>query len=109
VAEVRGAFRPPEGGTRRLVAHPPALAAAKRELERFLFAEVYRSPRVLAIRVPAQQKLADLFGWYAAHPELLPQRFQDRAEECGILRSTADYIAGMTDRFLDLDHARRLA
>jgi dGTPase len=108
VADVRMAFRPPEGGTRRLVAHPPALAAAKRELERFLFDEVYRSPRVLAIRVPAQQKLADLFGWYVAHPESLPPRFRERAADCGIPRSTADYIAGMTDRFLELDHARRL-
>jgi dGTPase len=109
VADVRTAFRPPEGGTRRLVAHPPALAAAKRELERFLFEEVYRCERVLAIRVPAQQKLADLFGWYVAHPESLPPRFRERAAGCGIPRSTADYIAGMTDRFLELDHARRLA
>jgi dGTPase len=109
VADVRAAFRPPEGGTRRLVAHPTALAAAKRELERFLFEEVYRSDKVLAIRVPAQQKLADLFGWYVAHPDSLPPRFRDRAADCGVPRSTADYIAGMTDRFLDLDHARRLA
>jgi dGTPase len=108
VVDVRAAFRPPEGGTRRLVAHPPALAAAKRELERFLFDEVYRSERVLAIRVPAQQKLADLFGWYVTHPESLPPRFRERAADCGIPRSTADYIAGMTDRFLELDHARRL-
>jgi hypothetical protein len=91
-----------------LMAHPPALAAAKRELERFLFDEVYRSERVLAIRVPAQAKLADLFGWYLAHPESLPLRFRERAASCGVPRSTADYIAGMTDRFLELDHARRL-
>ena len=108
VADVRAAFRPPEGGTRRLVAHAPPLAAAKRELERFLFEEVYRSERVLAIRVPAQQKLAALFGWYVAHPDSLPPRFRDRAAVCGVPRSTADYIAGMTDRFLELDHARRL-
>jgi dGTPase len=108
VAEVRAAFRPADGGTRRLVAHAPAIAAAKRELERFLFEKVYRSERVLAIRVPAQQKLSALFGWYLAHPESLPPRFQERAADCGIPRSTADYIAGMTDRFLELDHARRL-
>ena len=108
VAEVRAAFRPAEGGTRRLVAHAPAIAAAKRELERFLFEKVYRSERVLAIRVPAQQKLSALFGWYATHPESLPPRFRERAASCGVPRSTADYIAGMTDRFLELDHARRL-
>jgi dGTPase len=107
VADVRAAFRPAAGGTRRLVAHAPPLAAAKRELERFLFEEVYRCERVLAIRVPAQKKLADLFNWYVAHPESLPPRFRERAARYGIPRSTADYIAGMTDRFLELDHARR--
>ena len=105
---IRAAAIAVRSGTRRLVAHAPALAAAKRELERFLFDEVYRSERVLAIRVPAQHKLADLFGWYAAHPEALPPRFRERAADCGVPRSTADYIAGMTDRFLELDHARRL-
>ncbi len=105
----RAAFRPAAGGTRRLVTHAPDLAAAKRELERFLFEKVYRSERVLAIRVPAQRKLADLFGWYLAHPDELPPGFRERAKSCGIPRSTADYIAGMTDRFLEADHARRLS
>ena len=108
VADVRAAFRPEAGGRRRLVAHAPPLAATKRVLERFLFEEVYRSGRVLAIRVPAQQKLAELFDWYLRHPDDLPPRFRERAAACGIPRSTADYIAGMTDRFLELDHARRL-
>ncbi|MFM8414804.1 MAG: dGTP triphosphohydrolase [Planctomycetota bacterium] len=108
VAGVRAAFRPAAGGTRRLVAHDPVLAASKRELERFLFDRVYRSERVLAMRVPAQRKLADLFDWYVAHPDALPPRFRERAGDCGIRRSTADYIAGMTDRFLEADHARRL-
>ena len=108
VADVREAWRPAAGGTRRLVAHPPGLAAAKRELERFLFERVYRSERVLAIRVPAQRKLTDLFDWYLTHPTELPERFRERAVSCGTPRSIADYIAGMTDRFLEADHARRL-
>ncbi len=103
VADVRSAAR-----GRRIVGHTPGVATAKRELERFLFDRVYRSDTVLAVRVPAQQKLAELFTWYVAHPDCLPQRFRDRAETFGIPRSTADYIAGMTDRFLETDHARRL-
>ncbi len=109
VADVRAAFRPAAGGTRRLVAHAADLAAAKRDLERFLFERVYRSERVLAIRVPAQRRLADLFGWYVAHPDELPPRFRARGVSCGIPRSAADYLAGMTDRFLEADHGRRLA
>ncbi len=93
---------------RGIVAHTPEVAAAKRELERFLFARVYRSERVLAIRGPAQQRLAELFAWYVTHPDMLPPRFRERAAAWGVPRSVADYIAGMTDRFLEVDHARRL-
>ena len=103
IADVRAA-----GRGRRVVGHTPAVATAKQELERFLFDRVYRCDTVLAVRVPAQQKLAELFKWYVAHPDVLPPRYRDRAESCGTPRSTADYIAGMTDRFLETDYARRL-
>jgi dGTPase len=109
VAAVRRAWTGPDGRTgRRLVAHEPAVAAGKRELERFLFERVYRSEQVLAVRVPAQHRLSSLFDWYCGHADALPAGFRRRAEEFGLRRSVADYIAGMTDRFLEHDHARRL-
>jgi dGTPase len=109
VAAVRAAWRGPDGrGTRRLVAHEPGVAAGKRQLEKFLFERVYRSDRVLAVRIPAQRRLAGLFEWYGGHPDALPASFRRRADEFGLRRSVADYIAGMTDRFLEHDHARRL-
>ena len=109
VAAVRQAWRGPDGRTgRRIVAHAPAVAAGKRQLEKFLFERVYRSPLVLEVRVPAQQRLTRLFEWYCDHPAELPANFRQRAETFGVRRSVADYIAGMTDRFLELDHDRRL-
>lgn len=109
VARVRQVFRgdgplPP----RRIIAHDAELAAGKRQLERFLFDRVYRSDRVLEMRVPAQQKLTELFEWYAARPDELPAGYRHRAATYGVGRSAADYIAGMTDRFLEVDHRRRL-
>ena len=92
----------------RIVAHAPAVTAGKRELERFLFQRVYRSDRVLAVRVPAQRKLTRLFEWYCVHPVELPPGFRIRAEQFGVRRSVADYIAGMTDRYLDRDHDLRI-
>jgi dGTPase len=92
----------------KIVAHAPAVAAAKRQLEQFLFHRVYRSESVLAVRIPAQRKLTRLFDWYCLRPAEMPPAFCGRAESCGIRRSVADYIAGMTDRYLDLDHDRRL-
>ena len=110
VARVRQVFRgdgpmPP----RRIIAHDAATAAGKRQLERFLFDRVYRSDRVLEMRVPAQQKLTELFEWYAARPDELPAGYRHRAATYGVGRSAADYIAGMTDRYLEVDHRRRLS
>jgi dGTPase len=109
VASVRESGRGPDGGPRRrIVSHAADVTARKAELERFLFTRVYRSERVLAVRVPAQRKLTELFDWYCRHPDRLPAGFRGRATQFGLKRSVADYIAGMTDRYLDLDHDRRL-
>jgi dGTPase len=109
-ARVREVFRGqgPAAG-RRLVAHQAEIAAGKRQLERFLFERVYRSELVLAVRVPAQQKLTELFQWYVSHPEDMPPGYRQRAEAFGVRRSVADYLAGMTDRYLEIDHRRRVA
>jgi len=63
---------------------------------------------VLAVRVPAQRKLTRLFDWYCLRPQELPASFRGRSERFGVRRSVADYIAGMTDRFLDRDHDLRI-
>ncbi|MBM4010764.1 MAG: dNTP triphosphohydrolase [Planctomycetes bacterium] len=110
VARVRDVFRGSAGTPgRRIVAHAPTIAAGKRQLERFLFERVYRSDRVLAVRVPAQRQLTELFDWYVARPDRMPAGYRQRAEAFGVRRSVADYLAGMTDRYLEFDHARRLA
>ena len=109
VARVRAVFDGLDGGRGvRVVSHSPALAAGKKQLEIFLFQRVYRSDRVMIVRAAAQEKLSQLFHWYVAHPDELPARFRTRAAEWGVRRSTADYLAGMTDRFLEQDHERRL-
>jgi dGTPase len=109
VADVRAFFHGVDGrGHQRLVVHPAALAAAKRQLERFLFDRVYRCDRVLAVRKPAQERLTELFCFYERNPDEMPPGFRRRATDFGVPRSVADYIAGMTDRYLERDHARRL-
>ena len=92
----------------RIVTHAADTTAGKTTLERFLFQRVYRSESVLAVRRPAQARLAELFEWFCTRPEAMPAGFVRRADDWGIRRSVADYIAGMTDRFLEREHARRL-
>ena len=109
VAAVREAFRGRDGGRgMRIIEHTPAVSAGKKQLEKFLFQRVYRSDRVMTVRTAAQEKLTRLFHWYCGHPDEMPPGFRGRCGEFGVPRSVADYIAGMTDRYLEWDHARRL-
>ena len=77
------------------------LAEQKRELEVFLYDQVYRHPRLIAVRSHAQDRLRSLFAAYTTRPDLLPPAFQERALRVGVSRAVGDYLAGMTDRFCD--------
>jgi dGTPase len=83
------------------IAGSAELAEQKIELERFLYDEVYRHPRLIAVRADAQTRLQAMFDRYCSEPELLPARYRERAGEVGLERSAGDYLAGMTDRFCD--------
>ena len=83
------------------IAGSPELGARKLELERFLYDEVYRHPRLIAVRAEAQTRLQAMFDRYQSQVDLLPPRYRKRAEEVGLERSVGDYLAGMTDRFCD--------
>lgn len=75
------------------------LAEQKRELERFLYEQVYRHPRLIAMRREAQAKLQAAFQGYLDNPHLLPPHHFRRVERVGVPRAVGDYLAGMTDRF----------
>lgn len=97
-----------EGHPLRIVAHSPRITAGKKDLEAFLFRKVYRSERVMDVRVAAQAKLSHLFRWYCNHSESIAPSYRERAATVGVRRSVADYLAGMTDRYLEWDHDRRM-
>jgi dGTPase len=92
----------------RVVTHSSGIAAGKKELEAFLFRKVYRSDRVMSVRLAAQEKLSRLFQWYCDHPDAMAPSYRDRSATVGLRRSVADYLAGMTDRYLEWDHDRRV-
>lgn len=107
VAAVR-AQRNDLGHPRRIAMHSPQIASGKKDLESFLFRKVYRSERVMGVRLAAQEKLSRLFQWYCDHPDSIAPSYRERTPSLGLQRSVADYIAGMTDRYLEWDHDRRL-
>jgi len=98
LAEVRAA--PP------LIAFTESMQAENRALKGFLHQHLYQHFQVLRMTVKARRIIHDLFGAFVADPRLLPPQYQQLAETEGIARVTADYIAGMTDRYSVKEHRR---
>ena len=92
-----------------VVAFSAAMAEGLGELSSFLFSEVYRAPRVMAIMSQAETMVVDLFRRYFEDPLLLPDGWrQDVAGLPDAMRGprTVDFVAGMTDRYAIEEHLR---
>jgi dGTPase len=78
------------------------------ELKEFLFANFYRHYRVVRMAVKAERLIQELFRAYVDRPLQLPFDVQARVAESGdgLFRVVCDYIAGMTDRYIILEHKR---
>jgi len=91
---------------RAVVGFSPAMERDLRALKDFLFAHMYRHPRVAASMARAQGVVTDLYGAFLADPALLPPdwaRACEAAEPGAVVR---DYIAGMTDRYALAEYGR---
>ena len=80
----------------------------KLALKRFLHDRFYNHPRVLRMTRKAEWIVGDLFKVYREDPSLLPERMRERLASESHARVTADYIAGMTDRFAMEEHRKLL-
>jgi len=61
------------------------------------------------VMADAEHVVCDLFARYTATPADLPPEWGDgitRADETTRARRIADYIAGMTDRYALIEHAK---
>ena len=97
---VRGAGRP-------LVGFSEGMAADERALKTFLYANMYRSPPLLAVQGEAKKVIATLFAAYRSDPALIPvQRRPAEAPLVPTLRAISDFVAGMTDRYAITQHCQ---
>ena len=78
-------------------------------LKSFLREHLYRHFEVLRMTAKARRVIQDLFSAFVADPRLLPPQYQIMADTGSIERATADYIAGMTDRYSMKEHRRLFA
>ena len=91
-----------------LIGFSAAIRAEQLELKQFLNEKLYRHYRVARMSSKARRIVTELFEAFLSEPRLLPPEFQARAGE-DKARATADYIAGMTDRYAMLEHRRLFA
>src|SRR5262245_52254609 len=102
VVEVREAPRP-------VVGFSPAMEKSDRDIKGFLYPRMYRHDRVERVMADAERVVRDLFAHYTVTPADLPPEWGDgidRVDEATRARRIADYIAGMTDRYALIEHAK---
>jgi len=99
-ADVRHAAQP-------LVGFSPAMVQADADIKGFLRPRMYRHERVMRVMGDAEAVLRELFAHFAASPADLPAEWGEGiADEATRMRRIADYIAGMTDRYALVEHAK---
>jgi dGTPase len=85
------------------------MAAKDKALKQFLWTNMYVHAEVAEMKAEAFQVVKDLFGALMADPSQMPEAWRkglDSGDKMKTARRVADYIAGMTDRFAQDEHAR---
>lgn len=96
-----------------LVAFSRPLRAQIAELKSFLRANLYQHQQVNKMSEHANQVIARLFAGFFNNPDLLPDEHREKAlmkknlaGNEAFARVISDYIAGMTDRYAEIEYQR---
>src|SRR5664280_2745132 len=107
------AHKPSAGEVRKakgpLVEFSPSMKKADADIKGFLRPRMYKHTRVTRVMDDAEGVLRDLFAHYLETPADMPAEWAegfDLAGESTRARRIADYIAGMTDRYALVEHAK---
>ena len=90
----------------RMASLSPAMEEARKSAKSFLYQRLYNSPGMEELHAHAAHVVKSLFGSIMADPSLLPRDHQAQIPSEGLARTVADYIAGMTDTFIEQLWAR---
>ena len=92
--------------THNVLGHSEDMTRRNRELKDFLYAKLYRHPRVVRMAVKAERIISDLFHAYLDESAILPIHIQELIGKRSLERIACDYIAGMTDRYAVDEHRK---
>ena len=76
------------------------------ELREYLYENLYYNPKVHEPNQRGVKLLEALFAYYLKHPDAIGSQSRARIEAEGLHRAICDYLAGMTDRYVALEHKR---
>jgi len=85
----------------RLAALSPEMEAERATAKRFLYENFYNSPGMEEEHERAAQVVQQIFSTIMSDPSLLPADHQIQIPSEGLARTVADYIAGMTDSYIE--------
>jgi dGTPase len=85
----------------RIALLSPEVEEKRRQAKTYLYAHLYQSPELDAEHALAEEVVKTLYAAWTENPELLPLDHQARIREEGVPRAVADYIAGMTDAYIE--------
>jgi dGTPase len=100
IATIEDVRRHPE----RLVAFSPPVETERKQLKNFLYQNVYYSPGLLTDKATAEQTLTELFEFFLNSPGELPEGYYEKSGQEPLHRVVCDYIAGMTDSYVQQQH-----
>jgi dGTPase len=84
----------------RLAALSPQVEAERSQAKRFLYANLYNSTGMEETHDHAAEVVQGLFAALIADPAQLPADHQAQIHTQGLARTVSDYIAGMTDSYI---------
>ncbi|MGH9600364.1 MAG: dGTP triphosphohydrolase [Terracidiphilus sp.] len=90
----------------RLAALSAEMEAARAGAKEFLYAKLYNSPGMEEEHAHASRVVQELFDGLMADPGMLPADHRAQIPTEGLARTVADYIAGMTDSYIEQNWQR---
>lgn len=85
----------------RLAAFSAETEAARATAKQFLYDNFYNSPGMEEVHRHGELVVKELFAALIVDPALLPEDHQAQIGSQGLARTVTDYIAGMTDAFIE--------
>jgi len=85
----------------RLAAFSSEVEHERREAKAYLYKTLYESKPLLPEKLKAEKVATETFDYLVAHPESLPPSYQEKIEREKLVRVVCDYIAGMTDHYIE--------